>query len=206
MIADQGHTSVRQRTSSRKDRWAVGKALREQVPFESLGQWDPSSREDDPVELIAEGLEGRHVHLELQLAATGRAEQAAEVLGQAGEHLHAAEQRLPAPPGDRPRRQVGQRTDGPQGPPRAIDHANGRLHLQRHPRHGLAHPPHQIFRIEIIGPGRGSRQYTRQAQGPHPSAQISHAQHPMQPRHRPQSFSHFLRVGVASSSRLPLKK
>ena len=37
-----------------------------------------------PIELIAEGLEGRHVHLELQLAATGRAEQAAEVLGQAG--------------------------------------------------------------------------------------------------------------------------
>ena len=59
MIADQGHTSVRQRTSSRKDRWAVGKALREQVPFESLGQWDPSSREDDPVELIADSHAGR---------------------------------------------------------------------------------------------------------------------------------------------------
>lgn len=53
------YESVRLRTPAREDRWAAGKALREQVPFADFGRWDPSARTEDPVEMIAASHEGR---------------------------------------------------------------------------------------------------------------------------------------------------
>lgn len=51
--------SVRTKTASRAERWAVGKALREKVPHADLGRWDASARDDDPVDLIVDAHVGR---------------------------------------------------------------------------------------------------------------------------------------------------
>jgi uncharacterized protein (DUF2252 family) len=44
---------------SRKDRRAAGKALRDQVPREQHGEWQPPRQRRDPVELIIESSKGR---------------------------------------------------------------------------------------------------------------------------------------------------
>lgn len=68
--AHRGHTviagadseafaSVQRRSSTRAQRKAMGKALRETVPRESLAGWAPPSDRPDPVDLINESHEGR---------------------------------------------------------------------------------------------------------------------------------------------------
>ena len=53
------YTSVRRRPSSRAERYAIGRALRREVPRKSLGIWRPADDRPDPVELIKESHEGR---------------------------------------------------------------------------------------------------------------------------------------------------
>ena len=52
-------TSLRKRPSSRTERYAMGRALRRQVPRKSLGIWTPPADRTDPIELIMESHEGR---------------------------------------------------------------------------------------------------------------------------------------------------
>lgn len=58
-LLPEGDFSVRHRTTSREDRQAYGKALRDRVPRDSLGEWTPSPRRPDPVEQVIESHEGR---------------------------------------------------------------------------------------------------------------------------------------------------
>lgn len=51
--------SLRHRTTSREERVAFGRSLREQVPVRSLADWDPSVRSADPIDLIRGSHEGR---------------------------------------------------------------------------------------------------------------------------------------------------
>lgn len=51
--------SVRRHTAPREVRKAYGKRLREQVPREALGRWDPSARTVDPIDQIIAAHEGR---------------------------------------------------------------------------------------------------------------------------------------------------
>lgn len=51
--------TLRQRPSSRKERYAMGRELRQQVPRRTLGDWQASSDRPDPVKLIMESHEGR---------------------------------------------------------------------------------------------------------------------------------------------------
>ena len=53
------YTSLRKRPSSRAERYAMGRALRREVPRKSLGAWRPSADRPDPVQLIIESHEGR---------------------------------------------------------------------------------------------------------------------------------------------------
>ena len=52
-------TSLRQRSTSRLDRYRIGKELRRQVPRRSLGDWSPHAGRPDPVQLIIESHRGR---------------------------------------------------------------------------------------------------------------------------------------------------
>src|SRR4051794_15247065 len=52
-------TSLRQRPSSRAERFAMGRALRERVPRKALGQWRPAPDRPDPVGLVRNSHEGR---------------------------------------------------------------------------------------------------------------------------------------------------
>src|SRR5215475_9350148 len=52
-------TSLRRRSTSRRDRYRIGKKLRRQVPRSSLGTWSADRRRRDPVQLIIESHEGR---------------------------------------------------------------------------------------------------------------------------------------------------
>ena len=51
--------SLRQRPTSRKERYAMGKALRQKVPRSSLGGWEVRGDRPDPVELIRQSHQGR---------------------------------------------------------------------------------------------------------------------------------------------------
>ncbi len=52
-------TSLRQRPSSRQDRYALGKELRHRVPRSSLARWEPPTDRADPVALLEESHRGR---------------------------------------------------------------------------------------------------------------------------------------------------
>ncbi|MFP5282289.1 MAG: DUF2252 domain-containing protein, partial [Actinomycetes bacterium] len=51
--------SLRQRAVTRKERYAMGRALRQQVPRSALGDWEPPADRPDPVALIARSHRGR---------------------------------------------------------------------------------------------------------------------------------------------------
>ena len=51
--------SLRKRPTSRAERFAIGKALRQQVPRQLLGRWEPPADRPDPVALIQKSHEGR---------------------------------------------------------------------------------------------------------------------------------------------------
>jgi uncharacterized protein (DUF2252 family) len=52
-------TSLRRRPTSRAERYALGRGLRQQVPRSSLGDWTPRPSRPDPVELIIASHRGR---------------------------------------------------------------------------------------------------------------------------------------------------
>jgi uncharacterized protein (DUF2252 family) len=54
-----GFGSVREAPSTREERFALGAALREQVPYERLGEWTASPARFDPIALIAMSHAGR---------------------------------------------------------------------------------------------------------------------------------------------------
>ena len=51
--------SLRRRPTSREERYAMGKALRKEVPRKSLGEWSAPAGRPDPVSLIMDSHEGR---------------------------------------------------------------------------------------------------------------------------------------------------
>jgi uncharacterized protein (DUF2252 family) len=55
----EAFTSLRRRSTSRDDRYRMGKELRHQVPRHSLGEWKARSDRPDPVRLINESHRGR---------------------------------------------------------------------------------------------------------------------------------------------------
>jgi uncharacterized protein (DUF2252 family) len=55
----QAFTSLRQRSTSRQDRYRMGRELRNRVPRRSLGGWSPPASRPDPVQLITESHQGR---------------------------------------------------------------------------------------------------------------------------------------------------
>jgi uncharacterized protein (DUF2252 family) len=55
----EAFTSLRQRSTSRQDRYQTGRELRHQVPRRSLGDWSPPASRPDPVQLIIESHKGR---------------------------------------------------------------------------------------------------------------------------------------------------
>jgi uncharacterized protein (DUF2252 family) len=54
-----GFRSVREAPPGREERFALGRALRDQVPYERLGDWAPSPARFDPIALIAMSHVGR---------------------------------------------------------------------------------------------------------------------------------------------------
>jgi uncharacterized protein (DUF2252 family) len=52
-------TSLRRRPTSRAERYALGRSLRQRVPRRSLGEWAPPPSRPDPVELIIASHRGR---------------------------------------------------------------------------------------------------------------------------------------------------
>jgi uncharacterized protein (DUF2252 family) len=55
----EAFTSLRQRSTSRQDRYRMGRELRRQVPRRSLGDWSAPAGRPDPVQLIIESHKGR---------------------------------------------------------------------------------------------------------------------------------------------------
>ena len=55
----KGYASLRSRPTPRAERYALGKALRKQVPRSALARWTPAPDRRDPVEQIQESHEGR---------------------------------------------------------------------------------------------------------------------------------------------------
>ncbi len=55
----ESFASLRRRPTSREERYAMGRHLRDAVPRKSLGQWKPPADRPDPVQLILESHEGR---------------------------------------------------------------------------------------------------------------------------------------------------
>src|SRR5437016_5866647 len=51
--------SLRRRPTSRRDRYRMGRELRQQVPRRSLGDWSPPAGRPDPVQLIIHSYRGR---------------------------------------------------------------------------------------------------------------------------------------------------
>ncbi|MEP7089455.1 MAG: hypothetical protein ABI776_05040, partial [Nocardioidaceae bacterium] len=51
--------SLRKQPTSRRERLAIGKALRKQVPRKALGRWEAPGGRRNPVQLIRESHEGR---------------------------------------------------------------------------------------------------------------------------------------------------
>ena len=55
----EAFTSLRKRSTSRDDRYRMGKEIRQQVPRSSLGDWTVRADRPDPVQLISESHRGR---------------------------------------------------------------------------------------------------------------------------------------------------
>jgi uncharacterized protein (DUF2252 family) len=55
----EAFTSLRRQSTSRSERYRMGKALRKEVPRRSLGDWSPPPGRPDPVRLITESHQGR---------------------------------------------------------------------------------------------------------------------------------------------------
>jgi uncharacterized protein (DUF2252 family) len=55
----EAFTSLRRRSTSRRDRYRMGRELRRQVPRRSLGDWSAPADRPDPVQLIMESHQGR---------------------------------------------------------------------------------------------------------------------------------------------------
>src|ERR1700689_1807265 len=55
----EAFTSLRKRSTSREDRYRMGKEIRQQVPRSSLGEWKVRADRPDPVQLINESHRGR---------------------------------------------------------------------------------------------------------------------------------------------------
>jgi uncharacterized protein (DUF2252 family) len=55
----EAFTSLRRRSTSRQDRYRMGRKLRRQVPRRSLGDWSAPAGRPDPVQLIIESHKGR---------------------------------------------------------------------------------------------------------------------------------------------------
>jgi uncharacterized protein (DUF2252 family) len=53
------YSSLRRQTTSRRDRYRMGRELRREVPRKSLGDWSPPPDRADPVQLIMESHKGR---------------------------------------------------------------------------------------------------------------------------------------------------
>src|SRR4051812_7445023 len=51
--------SLRKRPTSRRERFAIGRALRKQVPRMALGRWEAAAGRRDPIQLIQESHQGR---------------------------------------------------------------------------------------------------------------------------------------------------
>src|SRR4051812_11302378 len=51
--------SVREPTTTREERFALGRALREKVPISALGVWNATQARPDPIDLINESHDGR---------------------------------------------------------------------------------------------------------------------------------------------------
>ncbi|KUG56739.1 hypothetical protein AVL62_11360 [Serinicoccus chungangensis] len=62
-VDSTAYASIRKRPTSRAERYAMGKALRKEVPRTSLGDWTPRPGRPDPVALIQESHEGRRSEL-----------------------------------------------------------------------------------------------------------------------------------------------
>ena len=58
-----GYASLRTTPTPREERYAVGRALRDEVPRKRLGDWDPPAGRPDPVTLVIEAHEGRQDRL-----------------------------------------------------------------------------------------------------------------------------------------------
>jgi uncharacterized protein (DUF2252 family) len=56
---NEAFTSLRRRSTSRHDRYRIGRELRHQVPRRSLGEWSADRGRPDPVQLIIESHDGR---------------------------------------------------------------------------------------------------------------------------------------------------
>ena len=56
---NEAFTSLRRRSTSRHDRYRIGRELRHQVPRRSLGEWSADRGRPDPVQLIIESHSGR---------------------------------------------------------------------------------------------------------------------------------------------------
>ena len=59
----EAFSSLRKRPTSRSERFAIGRALRQEVPRRALGHWEASTDRPDPVELIRKSHEGRLAEL-----------------------------------------------------------------------------------------------------------------------------------------------
>jgi len=55
----EAYASLRSRPTPRRERYALGKALRQQVPRSSLGEWTPAPQRRNPVEQVRESHAGR---------------------------------------------------------------------------------------------------------------------------------------------------
>ncbi|GAA1999319.1 uncharacterized protein (DUF2252 family) [Nakamurella flavida] len=57
--AGEDYASLRRTPVARQERYRLGRALRQQVPRSSLGDWTPPTDRPDPVQLVRESHEGR---------------------------------------------------------------------------------------------------------------------------------------------------
>ena len=55
----EAFTSLRRRPTARRERWAMGKALRQSVPRKSLGEWRAPDDRPDPIALLEQSHTGR---------------------------------------------------------------------------------------------------------------------------------------------------
>jgi len=55
----ESFASLRRHTTSREERFKIGRQLRDKVPRSVLGEWKPRARRPDPIELIKQSHQGR---------------------------------------------------------------------------------------------------------------------------------------------------